>query len=228
MAPDAKPRDVQHGIEEITRRLDEGRPGADRWAKLLVDASRRAEDPVRTMAAWAMHFDAGRPEFVERLRDVVTSDPSEVVRRNAAMSLAKSGDAAARPVLRSMLEPFTVAAPEDGVVVSVPPLDAAIRETKPAGRIRTAAGDEIDVVAPVPGRVVKRAGEGSRLAKGAPLVVLGPDPEHAFNAVQALRIVGTKEDLELLGLASAPQSQFPDEVKAAAQLAIEAIRARGK
>lgn len=229
MAASAKPRDVQHGIEEITRRFDERRPGMDRWAKALVEASRREEEPVRISAAWAMFFDPGRAEFVARLGELVASDPSVLVRRNAATSLAKSGEAAARPVLRSMLEPFTVTAPEPGVLASSVAVDAIVRENVPAARLRRDDGSTADVLAPVPGRVMQRvAAEGARVAKGEALLVLAPDSVHVHNAVLGLMLVGTNDDLEILGAAAAPQSAYPVEVKTAAARAMEAIRARGR
>jgi biotin carboxyl carrier protein len=227
MEPSASARSAQHGVEEITHRL--GRPGADRWAKLLVEASRRAEDPVRVSAAWAMQYDAGREEFVARLREMVGSDASELVRRNAATSLALSGDASARTVLRSMLEPFTVRSTDAGVVSGLVAVEAPVKDGAPVARVGRDDGTSADVRAPVPGGVLRRAVEnGARVAVGDPLVVLGPDGRHALNAAGALALVGTNDDAELLSLAAAPQSQFGEDVKAAARQALAAIRSRGK
>jgi acetyl/propionyl-CoA carboxylase alpha subunit len=227
MAPSATARQTQHGIEEITHRL--GRPGADRWAKVLVEASRRAEDPVRVSAAWAMQYDAGREEFVVRLREMVASDASVLVRRNAATSLASAGDASGRAVLRSMLEPFTVAAADAGVVADLLAVDTPVAEGGTVAIVKKDDGTQSSATAPVPGRVLRRAAvDGARVAAGEALVVLGPDDRHASNAAFGLALVGTKDDLEALGLAAAPQSAFGDEVKAAARQAADAIRARGK
>ena len=230
MSPASPPRDVQHGIEEITRRFDENDVGAERWAKLLVDASRRSEAPVRVVAAWAMACDAGRAEFVARLREIVASDPSPLVRRNAAPALAKSGDPAARPVLRSMLEPFVVTSPAAGVVAGLPGVDVPVHENKTVvARVTKDDGASVDVLSDVPGAVAKRvAADGARVAAGDPLVVLAPDAQHAGNAALALLLVGTKDDVELLSQAAAPQSQFPDDVKAVARRALAAIASRGR
>jgi multidrug resistance efflux pump len=176
-----------------------------------------------------MGYDAGRAEFVARLLEIVASDTSQLARRNAACALAKSGEAAARPVLRSMLEPFTVTAPEAGVVSGVLGLEMPLEAGQAAAQIRRDDGAVAQVLAPVPGHVLERvAAEGAAVRAGDPLVVLGPDSRHAFNAAVGLALVGTRDDLELLGLASAPQSAFGADVKAAAQKAAEAIRARAK
>lgn len=229
LAPSASARATQHGIEEITRRFDERAVGMDRWARLLVDASRRAEDPVRIAAAWAMGYDAGREEFVARLREMVERDDSVLVTRNAACALAKSGDAGSRAVLRSMLGPFTVETAESGVVSGLVAVGMPVRENVPVARLRRDDGSDADVLAPVPGRVLSRAvADGARVARGDAIVVLGPDGRHALNASAALALVGTVQDVELLNLAAAPQSEFGAEVKSAAQRAVEAIRARGK
>jgi acetyl/propionyl-CoA carboxylase alpha subunit len=230
MAPEAKPRDVQHGIEEITRRFDERAVGMERWAKALVDASRRVEDPVRVQAAWAMQVDAGREEFVVRLREMVSADASILVRRNAACSLAASRDASGRAVLRSMLETFTATSPDAGVVSGLPGIDAPVVENKtPVGRVRRDDGTDVYVFSPVPGRVATRSvADGACVAAGDAVVVLAPDAMHAGNAALALSLVGTKDDVALLELAAAPQSTFPDDVKAAARAAADAVRARGK
>jgi biotin carboxyl carrier protein len=228
-APTARPRDVQHAIEEITQRFAENRPGMDRWAKALVEASRRAEDPVRIQAAWAMQFDAGREEFVARLREMTAADASPLVRRNAACSLAKSGDAAALPVLREMLRTTNVVAPDAGVVSSVPGVGAPVAENGAVARVRRDDGSDIDVRTPVPGIVVERvAKDGARVAAGDAIVALAPNARHALNAAAALALVGTKDDVDLLLTACAPQSEYPDDVKAAARAAVDAIRARSK
>ncbi len=228
-APTAKPRDVQHGVEEIRRRLEEepGRPGMDRWAKALVEASRRAEDPVRVQAAWAMGFDAGREEFLARLREMAAGDASVLVRRNAACSLANAGDASGRVVLRSMLEPCTVTSPAAGVVSGLPGVDAPVVENHAAASVRRDDGEVVMVVAPAPGRVRTRVvADGARVAAGDAVLVLAPDARHAWNAALALGRVGTKKDVELLERAAA-ESGFPDKLRADARAAADAVRARG-
>jgi biotin carboxyl carrier protein len=229
MQPTSPPRDVMHGIHEITVRLTTESHGLDRWARLLVDASRRGEDPVRNAAAWAMGTDATRPEFLVRLHELVAGDASVLVRRNAACSLAKARDPAGRAVLRSMLEPFPVTTSHAGAVASVAAVEMPVREENVVARIRLDDGTTADVLSPVPGRVVRRAAEdGARVASGDAIVVLAPDSVHALQAAMALSLVGTADDVELLSLAAAPQSDLGDDVKKAANAAVEAIRSRGK
>jgi biotin carboxyl carrier protein len=232
MAAEAKPRDVQHAVSEVVRRYDENASHMERWGELLLVASRRPEDAVRNTAAWALgdalRHDPTRTAYVERLRELVKSDPSVLVRRNAAPALAVVNDPTGREVLRSMLEPWVVAAPQAGRVVSIAAVDAALAENAPAARLAADAGD-VEVRTPVPGRVLeRRAEEGAAVAKDAPLLVLAADPDHAAQAALALRFVGTRDDLELLGVVAGPHVQARDDVKARAREAMDAIRARDR
>ena len=229
MAPTSGARDAQHGIEEITRRFEQGESNLDRWAKLLVASSRRDEEPVRGVAAWAMGYDASREEFVARLREMLASDPSVLVRRNAACSLAKSADACGREVLRSMLGAYTLPSPGAGVVSGLVAEGVPVRENGVTCKLLLDDGAVAEVRSPVAGFVLKRvATAGVRVAAGDTLLVLGPDAKHALNGAYGLLLVGTKDDIETLDLAAAPQSQFGDDVKTAARQAAEAIRAREK
>jgi multidrug efflux pump subunit AcrA (membrane-fusion protein) len=128
-----------------------------------------------------------------------------------------------------MLQTFTVTANASGVVSGLLAADHPARETAVACRIATDAGASVEVRLPVPGRVVTRSvADGARVAEGDALLVLAPDPQHALNAAAGLYLVGTPEDLELLAVATSPQSGFGPSVQAAAQRAIDAIRARSK
>jgi hypothetical protein len=70
------------------------------------------------------------------------------------------------------------------------------------------------------------ATEGAAVTKGAPLLVLAPDPTHALDAVAALGMVGTAEDAQRLDAVAAPGSAFPPDVRSLARAAAQAIRSR--
>jgi len=240
IGPDARPRDLQHAIEEISRRLEEGRPGMDRWAAELVRVSANPEVAVRVSAAWCMQFDAHRETFGARLRVMLANDPSLMVRRNAATSLAKAGDPAARPVLRSMLEPVTVTASASGRVESVLDIGQIVQEGDLVARVERSATDDpgddddhdddgdsalIDVRAPVPGTVSDvLIDDGAAIVAGAPVVRLDPSLEHIRNAIVGLALVGTAEDAALLIQIADPRSGYPEEIRASARSAAEQVK----
>ncbi len=240
LGSEARPRDLQHAIEEISRRLEEGRPGMDRWAAELVRISEHSEVAVRVSAAWCMQFDAHRDAFGERLREMLTNDPSPMVRRNAATSLAKSGDAAARPVLRAMLAPLTVTAGAGGRVGSVLDVGQIVREGDLVARLQRQPSDHdsdeseaeddadwIDVRAPVPGTVSDvLVSEDDEIEPAAAVVRLDPSLEHIRNAIVGLALVGTAEDAELLHQIGDPRSAYPEEIRKSARWAAEEVSKR--
>lgn len=224
---DASPREVQHAIEELSRRFQEGRPGMDRWAEDLVRASRRSEEPVRISAAWCMQFDAARDAFRDRLHELVAEDPSPMVRRNAATSLAKSGDAVGLPVLRAMLEPFDVAAETGGVVRDPVGVETPVREGMRLATVETAGGRRVDVRAAVPGVVAERlADDGAAVAAGDVLLRLRPAEDHLTNAMYALGLVGGEEDLATVRSFADARSSHSEAVRTAATWAAERIAER--
>lgn len=227
LAPEATPRDVQHGIEELSRRFLEGRPGMDRWAEDLIRVSRRPEEAVRIGAAWCMQFDATRTSFTERLREMVDADPSPLARRNAATSLARAGDAAALPVLRAMLRPFEVAAPAAGTIDDLPSVERPVEEGMTLARILRADGVLTDVRAPVPGTVDEvLVDDGSAVGTGVPIVRIRPGADHVANALAGLGFVGEGSDRELIRSFADTRAGYPDEVRAAADWALRQLDAR--
>jgi biotin carboxyl carrier protein len=223
----ATPREVQHAVEELSRRFQEGRPGMERWAEDLVRVSAHPEEAVRISAAWCMQFDATRDAFRERLRELTAADPSPMVRRNAATSLAKSADPAALPILRAMLEPFTVTAPAAGVLQDLAGLDQPVEQGAQIGQIDAGGEELVDVRAAVPGSISEViAKDGATVTAGAALVRIRPAAEHLKNAMLGLAIVGTTEDADRARSAADSRSGYPDDVRAAAEWAARQIDAR--
>jgi hypothetical protein len=224
---DASSRQVQHAVEELSRRFVEGRPGMDRWAEDLVRVSRRPEEAVRISAAWCMQFDPERDVFVARLREMV-GDPSPMVRRNAATSLARSGDPAALPVVRAMLAPFEVKAPAAGTIAGLPAIDQPVEQGSPIGTLASPGAEEtVRVRAPVPGAVSEvLVDDGTQVAAGTPLLRLRPAAAHVSNALAALALVGEDADRATLRSLADPRSGHSDDVRQTATWALGALEER--
>ena len=226
LSGDAKPRHVQHAVHEIARRLDEARPGSDRWCTELVRVSRRDEVEVRVGAAWAMQFDSVRPEFVERLREMVR-DPAPTVRRNAATSLARGGDDAGLHVLREMLSTHTVLSPVPGDVTALLAADQPVREGLSVASIRLASGETYEVRAELPGHVVETAVKiGAPIGAGEPLLSVAPSDDHLRNGIAGLALVGRREDVPLVRGWADPRASAADDVRAAAEAAAQVLESR--
>jgi len=226
LSGDASAHETRHALEEVTLRFEEGAPGMDRWASKVVEVSRRSGESLRIAAAWAMHYDSGRAEFVARLKEML-ADESVLVRRAAATSLAKGRDASGLPLIRSMLEPFAVAAPAGGTVEAITGLGEALPAGGFVARIACGDGETIEVRAAVPG-TVRRVGRevGQALVAGDVLLELAPDEQHVMNAVTALAIVGEPGDAKRLQAIADPRAGHDQTVQQQARTALAAIRAR--
>ena len=227
LAPSSSVRQAEHGVEELTKRFEEHAPGMDRWVKLLIDASRRPEVPVRRTSAWAMQYGASRDDCASRLREMLATDTDVTAQRNAACALSRAGDVTALPVLRSMISNYTVTAPLSGTVTSVLDLSRRAEQDGLIAKLELADGTSAEASSPVPGRVVAvHVARGAPVTVGAPLVDLAPDADHAMNGAMGLALVGTREDLALLRTLGGPQEPGGARAGAQARGAIEAIERR--
>lgn len=215
----ARTRDQKHALEELSKRFDAGAPGLDHWAEQVVTLSRSdGLDPsVQATIAWLMQYDAPRAAFRERLAELVEPRWPELVRRNAATSLAKARDERALPVLRAMLEPYEIRSPLDGTVESLIGPEQPVRAGDGVARLATTQDGEAqvaDVRTPVPGTVLSLpVEEGGTVGADEALVVLRPSPEHLVNAAAALALVGSAEDAQRLRRALAGASRLPDAAR---------------
>ena len=161
------------------------------------------------------------------MREALADDPAAMVRRNAATSLAKSGDAAGLTVLRAMLRPFTMTAPEAGTARDLAAADQPVEEGARVGTVVTVAGRVISVRAPVPGAVSETlVAEGAVVPAGAALLRLRPAAAHVENALLALVLVGERADVALARTAADPRSGLPESVRRTAAWAARAIEKR--
>jgi len=111
----AKPRQAQHALVQIGERLSRGDVQVKRWYPKIIDAASSPAIELRQSAAWIMGQDHSYEPFHDALRKLL-SDPSPMVRRNAALSLSNFHDTAALPELRSMLKPSSILSPVAGRV----------------------------------------------------------------------------------------------------------------
>lgn len=164
---------AQHATEELTQRIvaekDKGLPPKEApvtsFYPGLIKMAASSDPEKRKAAAWAMQYDRTEPSFHEPLVRLL-ADQDPYVNRNAATSLAVRGSAAGRDVLLSMLAPFEVRSPVEGVtemaLASGDPIAAGHR----VARIKTSKG-EAEVLSPLDGRVVKSIPTGQKVAEGA-------------------------------------------------------------
>jgi multidrug resistance efflux pump len=145
-----------------------------------------------------------------------------MVRRNAATSLSAFGDSAARPELVAMLQPYTIPAPVAGKIRYRLKLGDYVNPGTLVGHI-----GETEVRSAVPGEVRDlEHKDNDSVNAGDPLADLSADPNHVWEALRALYLVGQSPDLEAVERYTRPAAGMPEKVLRQAELTAEAIRTR--
>jgi hypothetical protein len=202
----AKPRQAQHALVQIGERLSRGDRAAQRWYPKVIEASSSPALELRQSAAWIMGQDHSHEPFHAALRTLL-SDPSPMVRRNAALSLSNFHDTAALPELRAMLRPSSILSPA-------------------AGRV-TYRLKEAEYVNP--GTLVARVGD-TEVRSQLPddLADISPDKEHVWEALRALYTIGDSEDIEDIQRYIRGVPGMPEKIQQQAGLTLQAIHSRTK
>lgn len=222
---DAKPRHVQHALVQISQRIERGDPRAGRWYPRIASLARSPVLELRVTSAWVMGQDNRSDEFHSTLRGLL-DDPEPIVRRNAALSLARFGDAASRPLLQSMLRPFAVRAPQPGTLrYRLQAGEMTDRGTLLA-RLETGGG-QIEIRSPLPGKLQRKvAVDGAPVQQGEEVLWLAPSRDHVWEALRALYLVGSAEDLADVEKYANPPADWPPKVGDQAKLTAQQIRTR--
>jgi biotin carboxyl carrier protein len=198
LADEKNPRHIQHALLQIEQRIERGDGSAKKFYPQIVASSKSAHAEIRKTAAWVMGQDNKSEEFHRALIDLM-KDEDPLVRRNAALQLVRFNDAAGRPELRAMLQPFAAKTPIAGTVVSLLPVGNAVRAGAMLARIRDSSDNVAEFRSPVDGLVAALAvKEGDPVQSGQTISSINPDRTTLLSALQALAYVGTKDDLQLV------------------------------
>jgi hypothetical protein len=228
---DAKPRHIQHALVQVGNRIvnrnDPKNKNVQQWYPDLVRLAADPVEEIRSTDAWVMGQDPSRPEFHQALLGML-ADRAVLVRYNAALSLVSFGDATGRPQIAAMLRPLEMTAPLAGRVVARAKPGDAINHATVLMRIE-GAQETTDVRSPIVGRVrAMLVNDGQEVKSGDKIAVLEPGVEQAWEALRALYLVGTLEDLDLVREYKKQSPDYPDRVRQQAELAEQAIVERAK
>lgn len=219
-ADKSKPRHAQHALVQLSDRLVR-HENVSRWYPAVVQQSFSPNLELRETAAWVMGQDNTYAPFHEALLRLI-HDPEPMVRRNAAPALAAFGDAAARPELVDMLRPSTIGAPTGGKLKYRLKLGDYVNP----GTLVAHIGDA-EVRSAVPGEVRSLDSKDGEMVKGAdPLAELSADPNHVWEALRGLYLVGQPADLEYVDRYTRPAPGMPEKVVEQAANTAEAIKGR--
>ena len=222
------PHKTQHALAQLADRITRGDATARRWYPQVIVLAASKEAGMRLMAAWVMGQDNQSPEFHDALRKLL-DDSEAMVRRNAALALARFGDASGRAELQAMLRPFTLTAPQAGTLSFRLKEDDPVSNGGIVARLQTGDPQPVDVLSPVAGTLERRiAADGATIAAGDPLAILSPGEEQVWESLRALYLVGTPDDLEDVERFVRQPTDLSDRVRQQAAAAAAAIRHRAQ
>ena len=222
------PRHVQHALVQIAQRIDRKDATVKQWYPEVVHLAGNSHEEIRVMTAWVLGADPQAQEFHEALLGLVR-DSEPMVRRNAALSLTRFGDATGRGELLEMLQPMTVKAPQDGTLKQRLKVGDGVDQWTLLARILTPAG-ETEVRATLPGTVDQwLLPDGTMVESGQEIFIVAPGEEHAWEALRALLIVGQLEDLQQIEqFLRGPGSAMSQRIQQQGQMTIQEIRGRAE
>jgi hypothetical protein len=222
LADEKNPRHVQHALLQIQQRMERGDTSAKNWYPQIITLSGSPETEFRLTVAWLMGFDNKSQEFHDALLKLLR-DQEPIVRRNAALALVRFDDSSGRDELLSMLKPYVLKAPVDGVVASSMREGSTVSRRTPLARIEQPDGKVVELRSPLPGRVNKMLKQnGQQVSRDEDLLSLNSDEGTVWEALRALAIVGTKDVLPLIQ----SYAETSGRIKEQADLTVKAINHR--
>jgi len=219
------PRETQHALSQIADHIIRGDKSVSRW---YPDVARLASCPipqVRETAAWVMGQDNTAPKFHETLLGML-DDSEPLVRMNAALGLVRFHDASGHAIIVKMLAGEPLLAPKEGKLKRLLDVGQGVATDTEVARILVGKTD-IEVLAGAPGSLAQwTAADGATVAAGQPIAVLAPSSQMAWEALRALYLIGTPDDLNVIAPYARGIPAMPPQVAEQARLTMKAIHAR--
>ena len=220
-----KPRHIQQALVQIGERITRHDATARQWYPDLVSLAADPVEEVRNTDAWVMGQDTSVPGFHETLVKMLT-DPSQMVRGNAALSLVRFGDATGRPQILALLQPAHIASPEAGRIVDTDRPGTAIHQGGLIAKLEFSNQQIAEIRSPIPGRIRSVSGTGANVAAGAEIAVVDPANDQVWEALRALYLIGQPDDLAAIRLYERDLPDISNDVRRQAEETEQAIRKR--
>jgi hypothetical protein len=216
-----KPRHIQQALVQLSERITHQDSTAKQWYPDLVRLAADPVEEVRNTDAWVMGQDTSGAGFHDTLLKML-SDPSQMVRGNAALSLVRFGDASGRPQILALLQPAQITSPESGRIVDADRPGTAIHQGGLLAKLQYGQQQTAEIRSPIPGRIRSVAGTGANVAAGAEIAVIDPANDQVWEALRALYLTGQPEDLPAI---RPYERDLPDISNDVRQQAVETERA---
>lgn len=220
------PHRTQHALAQVAQEITRHDPAARRWYPQVLALAGNHEPQFRLMSAWVMGQDNTSEEFHQALRSLV-ADPEPLVRWNAALALVRFGDTTGEPQLKLLLRPYTVVAPQAGLLhYRLKPGDP-VESGGAIAQLKKGSAPPVDVRSPLAGRLDQQVtNDGAQVEAGTPIAVLSPGEQQVWEALRALYLVGRPEDLADVERYASGVAGMPERVRQQATLTAQAIHKR--
>jgi len=222
---EAHPRHIQHALIQMGERMSHHDASVTQWYPDLVRLATHHVEEVRNTDAWVLGQDTSGAGFHETLLKML-SDPSPLVRGNAALSLVRFGDASGRPQIVALLQSVQLTAPIAGKIIAVDKPGTAIHQ---GGLIAKLQNDQqtAEVRSPISGRIHNLFVQpGQNVTAGAEIATIDPTSDQVWEALRALYLIGQPDDLAAITPYERELAEIPDHVRQQAVLTEKAIRQR--
>jgi len=220
-----KPRHIQQALIQVGERITRRDATAKQWYPDLVRLAADPVEEVRNTDAWVMGQDTSGSGFHETLLKML-SDPSQMVRGNAALSLVRFGDATGRPQISALLQPAHIASSESGHIIDTDRPGTAIHQGGLIAKLEFGNKQIAEIRSPIPGRIRSVSGTGSNVAAGAEIAVVDPANDQVWEALRALYLIGQPDDLAAIRLYERDLPDISNDVRHQAEETEQAIRKR--
>jgi hypothetical protein len=216
-----KPRHIQQALVQVGERITRHDATAKQWYPDLVSLAADPVEEVRNTDAWVMGQDTSVPGFHETLLKMLT-DPSQMVRGNAALSLVRFGDATGRPQILALLQPAHITSPESGRIIDSDRPGTAVHQGGLIAKLEFDNKQIAEIRSPIPGRIRSVSGTGATVAAGTEIAVVDPANDQVWEALRALYLIGQPDDLSAI---RPYQRDLPDISNDVRQQAVETEQA---
>jgi hypothetical protein len=221
-----KPRHIQQALVQIGERITRHDATVNRWYPDLIRLAADPVEEVRNTDAWVMGNDNSAAAFHETLLKMLT-DPSQMVRGNAALSLVRFGDdATGRPQILALLQPAQITSPESGRIIDADRPSTAIHQGGLIAKLEYGHNQIAEIRSPIPGRVRSIAGTGATISAGAEVAVIDPGTDQVWEALRGLYFIGQLDDLPAIRPYERDVPDISNDVRQQAVETEQAIRKR--
>ena len=227
LADQEHPRHIQQALVQIEERIERGDISVQQYYPQVAALHSSPIVELRVTLAWVLGADTRSEVFHQTLLSMIR-DSDLLVRRNAALSLVRFGDASGREEIRKIFQPTTVVAPAAGSVEFRLKEGVNVETTVALARIGTSGGQTEEVRSPTPGKLLRRSvADGSTVSAGQEIASVAPGEDHLWEGLRALYLIGVPEDLPLVdSLAHSSPEDYSDRVRQQASLTAAEIRRR--